>query len=153
MKNNDTAPVSWLIKLLNKEFKQLLMNLNEKNGITESQVGVIRYLYFHQEEEVNPIDLEKRMSVSKPTISGILKRMEEKSLIRFEKSCKDGRYKQIKLEKKGLELNEQLEKNLICAENMMFQGLNETEIKEFKKSIIKCLNNLREENVHDQKVA
>lgn len=83
-----------IICALNKEF--------EAFGITLMQYEVLHYLYGHEGKcEINQKDIEKFFNSTNPTITGILNRLQAKSLISREASTEDARYKVIKLTEEG----------------------------------------------------
>lgn len=83
-----------IVCVLNKEF--------EAFGITLMQYEVLHYLYCHEGKcEINQKDIEKFFNSTNPTITGILNRLQAKSLISREASTEDARYKVITLTEEG----------------------------------------------------
>ena len=60
-----------------KEFNRKLRTL----GITASQCAVLDYLLGSSKEFMNQKDIEKALSLKNPTVTGILKRLDEKGFI------------------------------------------------------------------------
>lgn len=126
---------------------EVINKINKKNiplGLT--QLKIINYLI--NNKVVYQKDLEKNLSLTRATISCVLKTMEKNKIIRREISDSDTRSKivvlndelKIKLEKNIDEINK-IEKTLI-------KGISDSELEVFFNVIDKMKNNLRrEENV------
>lgn len=73
----------------------------QKSGLTLSQFRVLAYLYDHSDRQVTQRELELDFKVSHPTITGILKRMEEKEFITTEILKSGIKQKIVRLTDKG----------------------------------------------------
>ena len=73
--------IGFRIKQINngyeKEFNRQLKNI----GITASQCEVLDYLLSGSKEEVTQRDIEKALNLRNPTVTGLLKRLDEKGFI------------------------------------------------------------------------
>ena len=70
-------PIGFMVKQINNVFEK---DLNEKLrtiGITSSQCAVLDYLFHTSKDEVNQRDVERHLSLKNPTVTGILKRLDE----------------------------------------------------------------------------
>lgn len=111
---------SRLLRILHLEMKKNFNKDMESLNLTAVQCQILLFL-FHQDEmqEVNQRDIERMYGLSNPTVSGILKRLEEKELI-VRKICKkDGRYKKIEVTEKATELKNQLHERGMAAEEKL----------------------------------
>lgn len=82
-------------------FKEANRDLQQYN-ITGAQANVLIFLYFHERKgDVFQKDIEKHLNLTNPTVTGVVKRLEQKELI--SRSCckNDGRYKCHILTDKG----------------------------------------------------
>lgn len=143
--------ISWLIKQTHLKFQSILELKNKQNGLdlTCSQCEVIGFMDHHNKmkptEEINPILLERTFQVSRATICGILKRLEDKNVVEVIPSQKDNRYKQIVLTENASEFKSLMNQNLIEADGILLKGISEEEQAQFKYLLTKVLNNLKEE--------
>lgn len=133
---------SLLIKMINIAFERELTRRVSFMGLTSAQCGILGYLNYHREQEVNPIDIEKAMKLKRPTITGILHRLEEKGFIRLVESEKDKRYKQVVLTEKNELHHELMEDTLFQLEGTLFQDISEQEIDEAKRILKIMLKNM-----------
>ena len=60
-----------------KEFNRKLRTL----GITASQCVVLDYLFTSRKEHVTQRDIEKALNLRNPTVTGLMKRLDEKGFI------------------------------------------------------------------------
>ena len=75
-------------------------------NLTSAQVDVLILLLRTPEgNEICQRTIQERLGLSCPTVNGLLKRLEQKGFIRFEKNNTDHRRKQIVLTEKGKEVD------------------------------------------------
>jgi len=102
-----------------------------KYGLTAQQTRTILFLYRKTCEdnvEVNQRDLEKFLGLKSPTVTGVLKRLEENGMIKRTVSKKDGRVKILKLTRRGTQVHKGLAEQFDFSEEMLMQGFEEAEI-------------------------
>lgn len=136
---------SRLLRSLHLEMKKKFNREMESLNLTSVQCQILLFLFRQDEkQEINQKDIEKMYGLSNPTVSGILKRMEEKGLI-VRKVCKqDGRYKKIEVSDKAIELKNQLHESGKEAEAKLVRGLSQEEQKEFKRIVGIMTDNIRD---------
>ncbi|WP_055070248.1 MarR family winged helix-turn-helix transcriptional regulator [Clostridium massiliamazoniense] len=125
--------LSLLIKIVGKNFDKCLNNRVSGLDLTSSQCKILGFLHLNDGKEVNPIDIEREFKLKKPTVTGLLKRLEEKGFISLEHSSKDKRYKQIILTEKSREHHELMKKNILEVEEIMYKGITEKDKEEMKR--------------------
>ena len=96
--------------------------------ITGANGWIIGYLAHHSDKELFQKDLEENFSLTRSTISKVLKLMEEKGLIRRESVAYDARLKKIVLTEKAWEIDSIVSRGRKKLENKMIQGFTEEEI-------------------------
>ena len=77
----ERLPVGFMFKQINNIYEKEFNNLLRGIGITSSQCAVLDYLLGSSKEFVNQKDIEKALSLKNPTVTGILKRLDEKGFI------------------------------------------------------------------------
>ena len=109
-KSQHDVPISLLFKIADVTFSKRLNSANEEYGLTGNQAQLLGTIRKCREEmdEVFPSTLEERIHVSRPTMSGLLKRLEAKGFIIFAPSSKDKRYKQVLLTEKAEAVNQRI---------------------------------------------
>ncbi|NME83826.1 MarR family transcriptional regulator [Clostridium sp. SM-530-WT-3G] len=138
--------LSLLLKIVNNLFERELNNKISSIDLTRTQCSVLGYLNRNRDKEINPCHIEKEFNLKKPTVTGILKRLEEKGFVLIEQSKTDKRYKHIKLTSKNDEVDKIMRKNLIECEKVLYEGLSEDDKKELYRILEKMMDNLLANN-------
>ena len=139
---NEKVRLSLLLKIVNNLFERELNNKISTLELTRTQCSVLGYLNRNVNKEINPRDIEKEFNLKRPTVTGILKRLEEKEFIIMEQSEIDKRYKQVKLTYKSREIHNIMQQNLFEAENVLYKNLSEDDKKELYRILKIMMNNL-----------
>ncbi len=71
-------PLGFKIKQINNVYEKDLTERLKIIGITSSQCAVLDFLFHTNKDEVNQIDVEKGLNLKNPTVTGLLKRLDEK---------------------------------------------------------------------------
>ena len=123
-----------------KEFNKRLRTL----GITASQCAVLDYLLGTSKEEVTQKDIEKALSLKNPTVTGLLKRLDEKGFILIVPSNKDKRCKNIYLTEKAYDIQRRMDLDRKRLDKMLTIGMNKKEIAALEKMLERVLYNIEE---------
>lgn len=136
--------IGMLLKCIDKRVVNAFNKELERFDITLMQNEVLRYIYFHEEkQDVFQKQIEEFFNSTNPTITGILKRLESKELIKRETSLMDARYKKLTLTKKGKVLSEQtLELGPKKIEHKLTQRLSVEERDELERLLLLVLKGL-----------
>jgi len=89
-------------------------------------------------------DLEKSLHVSNPTMSGVLKRLEQKGLIERRESGGDARSKEILLTEAGDKLHDDADRFLVDFKDENFSNFSKEEMSSLNSLLLKLFNNLVE---------
>ncbi len=136
--------VGFMFKQINtiyeKDFNQLLRTI----GITSSQCAVLDYLFRSSEEVVNQRDIEKALSLRNPTVTGLLKRLDEKGYILSVPSDRDKRCKNIYLTEKAYDIQRRMEADRKKIDKKLTLGMNKKEKAALEKMLERVLYNIAE---------
>lgn len=147
MRNFDPKEhVGLLVKFINgKVNNRVNKNLAEFN-LTGVQHEILCFINRNEHErDVFQKDIEKCLKLTNPTVTGIVKRLEEKEMIVRCPSSADARYKCLHVTEKG--------KEVICksfkfgAENIekqLVKGMSDEEVKMLKDLLYRALRNMEE---------
>ncbi len=136
-----TSHCGLLIKQINDGLSRDSNNELRRNGLTLSQIRYMEYLYAHSDEPVLFKKLEAYFNVSQPTNTGILKRMQEKDLVRISMSKDGGKAKTAVLTEKGRKKYEDSEVRRSSAENNLLKPLRREEKKSLEDMLQRVLDN------------
>ena len=138
--------IGLMIKFLNgKISNKINKNLAEFN-LTGVQHEIICFIDRNESQrDVFQKDIERCLKLTNPTVTGIVKRLEEKEMIARVPSEQDARYKCLHVTEKG--------KEVICKsfkfganniEKQLAKGMTDKEVKVLKDLLYKALKNMEE---------
>ena len=135
-----------LIKFLNNaiinEINRQLVKFNMTGAPHEILVFIHRT---GRNNDVFQKDIEKHFKLTNPTVTGIVKRLEEKGMIMRSPSSEDARYKCLHVTNKGEELLKcSFECGIKKVEDKLLSNMTKEEEKQFKELLYKALKNLEE---------
>lgn len=133
---------SVLLKIVNNLIGREVNKKMSNIGLTSSQSEVLGFLNGNSDKVIYPIDIEKAFLFSRPTVTGILKRLEEKGFIELIQNPTDKRYKQIKVTEKSSKLFEEVDNRLELINKIAYKNVSKEEVEELDKILNKMLNNL-----------
>ena len=137
-------PIGFLVKQINNVFEKELNERLKDIGITSSQCAVLDYLFHTSKEEVSQRDVEKNLNLKNPTVTGILRRLDEKGYILCVPNAHDKRKKNIYLTEKAYDIQRRMEADRRKLDRELTRGLTKREVEALRKNIAKPLYNIAE---------
>jgi len=132
----------FLLKPIHDKFEARGNIAGQKAGITHSQFRVLLYLNEHSDRIVTQREMESAFNVSHPTISGILKRMEESGFIKTQFVQEAKKQKQVFLTDKGKNAIKIMDESKDSDELGMSKLFNEEELKQLEDYLKRILEYL-----------
>ena len=143
---NPKEHVGLLIKFINgRVVNKINKNLSDFN-LTGVQHEILCFIDRNEHErDVFQKDIEKCLKLTNPTVTGIVKRLEEKEMIARCPSSTDARYKCLHVTEKG--------RDVICKsfkfgadniEKQLVKDLSDDEVKMLKDLLYRVLKNMEE---------
>ena len=138
--------IGMLLKCLDKKIVSEFNKELEQFEITLMQSEILRYIHYYEEkQDVFQKQIEEFFNSTNPTITGILKRLESKELIKRETSLTDARYKKLTLTEKGRVLLDKLrELGLKKIEHKLTKRLSSEERDELERLLLLVLEGLED---------
>ena len=130
--------IGFMFKQINNVYEKEFNNRLRTLGITASQCAVLDYLFDCEKEEVTQRDIEKGLNLRNPTVTGLLKRLDEKGYILSVPSNTDKRCKSI------YDIQRRMENQRRKLDKMLTIGMNKKEIEALEKMLNKVLYNIAE---------
>ncbi len=141
---NKERKIAFEIKLLdNLISRKIIENKKENKKLSHVQVSILKYLIENKEKTVYQNDLETFLSVRRSTISGILKTMEKRNLIKRVDSLKDARKKEIILTDYSYKKSKLMKKKVTEFETLLTKSISYEELDVFFKVVDKIKENLK----------
>lgn len=136
--------IGFMFKQINNVYEKEFNNRLRTLGITSSQCEVLDYLFSSGKEEVTQRDIEKALNLRNPTVTGILKRLDERGFILIIPSSKDRRCKNIYLTEKAYDIRKRMETDRKKIDKMLTFGMNKKEKAALKRMLERVLYNIAE---------
>ncbi|MBR5825943.1 MAG: MarR family transcriptional regulator [Clostridia bacterium] len=110
--------------------------------VTGTHGWAIGYLYHNRDRDIFQKDFEQEFNIRRSTASTILTLMEKNGLINRESVDYDARLKKITLTDKAIEIQTFVEASFDRMENMLGQGISDSELEIFFSVLDKICKNL-----------
>lgn len=130
-----------LFRVLHWCTARLLNEAVSQYELTSSQGRILGYIA-NRKTAPCAKDLEDFFHLSHPSISGVLKRLEQKGFIEFRCDENDHRCRRIYLLPKGLECHENILRQIEYIENTILQGFTSEEEELFFSMLNRSIDNL-----------
>ncbi len=140
----ERMPLGFMFKQINTIYEKEFNNRLRTLGITSSQCAVLDYLFRSNKEAVTQRDIEKALSLSNPTVTGLLKRLDERGFILSVTSNKDKRCKNIHLTEKAYDIQRRMELDRKKLDKMLTINMNKKEVAALEKMLSRVLYNIEE---------
>jgi DNA-binding MarR family transcriptional regulator len=132
-------------RLILRLSNQIVRNRNlhvKELGLTTEQADSLQFFLAHENAVIT--DLKEHLGVTHQTARGIVRRMEEKGLIRTRKSEVDARYQCILPTEKGRQIGERLIKNGVRTGGQLLHGMEPQQQKAFYELLTAALKNVEQ---------
>lgn len=134
--------IGTLIKCITNEYEKNFNQLLGKSGITVSQCAVLNFLFETNKEYVNQKDIESFLNLSNPTVTGLLKRLDEKGYVLVVPNIQDKRKKNIYLTEQAYDMQKRLEQSRKKMQKAMTRGMKKNEVQCLQKYLERILYNI-----------
>ena len=134
------------IKFLYHAFNRKFMETARANGVEEltSMHGrILGYLYWSRPKDVYQKDIEEHFNITRSSVAGIVKLMEQKGYILRQSVQGDARLKKLVLTPEGKKLQAAIEREQQETERLLRRGVTEEELRVFHQVMEKFKNNIQ----------
>lgn len=140
----EKQPLGFIIKQINNVYEKELTSRLKMLGITSSQCAVLNYLFQSNQEEVTQREIEKHLNLKNPTVTGLLKRLDEKGFVLCVQSPSDKRCKNVYLTEKAFDIQKKMESDRKKLDKRLTIGMTKKEVEVFRRGLEKVLYNISE---------
>lgn len=102
------AKISLLIKKSSLTFDKLSNQLLTPYDLTSSQFKILMVLYHAPGDSVRQADIESKFSMTNPTVTGLVQKLEGKDLVKRVPHPKDKRSKVLVLTERAMDMKDEL---------------------------------------------
>lgn len=135
----DIDSIAILVKRVSLEFDKMAATRLKQYGITPSQYKVLKLIVSSPEHTVRQVDVERRFSMTNPTVTGIVRNLEHKGLIKRGPNPNDARSKVLDLTERSAAMKDELISAGSEMENEFTRSLTEEEKQQAKVILRKLL--------------
>lgn len=118
--------------------------LRGMQDITPMQTWIVGYLHDHKDEDVFQKDIERDFTITRSTVTGILKLMEKNGLIYRLSVPEDARLKKLILTQRGEAMFQNVRSHIDKTEQMLAKGLSREEVETLFTLLEKIKRNLED---------
>ena len=137
------AEVKALSHAYRRQFSEAI-RLSGAEDLSAMQGHVIAYLYYTREKDIFQRDIEETFNITRSSVTGIVKLMEEKGYLTRQSVPGDARLKKLTLTPKGLEHHERAMAAIEQVETEALRGFTQEEIDLFYSLCTRIRTNLSE---------
>lgn len=141
-RDREHEPIGFKFKLIHEGFVAMFNRELKEDDITFSQVMVISYLDEHKDKKVTQKDISEALHIKHPTTIGLLKRLEEKGMIKNVTDPDNRRCRNVTLSEKGLEFVDKRRERRKNTDYYLVNGMTEEEIESLRKLLDKVIDNM-----------
>ena len=110
--------------------------------LTSMQMSVIDFLTLFYDQEMFQKDIEHEFNIRRSTASTLLKRMEDKGLVRRVESNKDARQKQVILTDLAVQYEDDIQKFMVETQQQIHSFLSDEEYAALESSLDKIIKHM-----------
>ena len=146
--------ISLLIKKISEDINKKCNNDLKAWGITLSQVRILGYVKFRQEDGLltSQKDIENHFEVSHPTVVGVLNNLKEKGLITTSADENDKRIRRVFVTPKENEFHSYITKTTLETNTQLLYGISFEEQQVLLKLLQKIKKNIQKGNNYAQNI-
>lgn len=122
------------IKFLNHAFNRKFMEAARANGVeklTSMHGRILGYLYWSPQKDVYQKDIEEHFNITRSSVTGVVKLMEQKGYILRQSVQGDARLKKLSLTDLGIRACEQSMEAFHQVEGLAIRGLSPEQVETF----------------------
>ena len=120
------------IDILSNKFKRVINHKISQNGVTGIQGKIIGFIKFESvKRDVFQKDIEEEFDIRRSSVTSVITLLEKKGYVKRVSVLKDARLKKLVLTEKGIELHNEVHKDIVNFENYIKSELTEDELNIF----------------------
>lgn len=128
-----------LVKIASIQFVRHFDNMARKYDLTSTQMSIIDFINISKQKEIFQKDIEEEFYIQRSTASVLLKRMENKQLIKRIPSSIDARKKQVILTDKSLKLQSKINDFMNQNQKLIDDNFSDNDLTELTKGLKKII--------------
>lgn len=145
--DNGQAPVSFLVKRLDRISNHIFERIAKEAGLDEVTIThgrILGFLYNHRDKDIFQKDLEAEGCINRSSVTTVLKILEKKGYVERMSMESDARLKKVVLTPLGEEKHLECVAALQKMDQVLSDTISEEEERQLREILIKMTDRLRE---------
>lgn len=142
-RDREHEPLSFKFRLIHESFACMINRHLKEEDMTFSQMILIFYLWENRDRKITQKDITEAMHIKHPTTIGLLKRLEEKEMLKVVVDPDNRKYRNIALTEKGITFIKNDGDRKRHTEEDMVKGMSSKEIKQLRDLLDKVYDNMQ----------
>ncbi len=142
-RDKEHEPLGFKFRLIHESFAKMLNRQLKEEDMTFSQMMVCGYLWEHRDMKVSQKDISEALHIKHPTTIGLLKRLEEKEMVKVVVDPDNRKYRSIALTEKGDEFIARNRERRHYTDRSLVEGMSEEEIQMLRGLLDRVIDNMK----------
>ena len=142
-RDREHEPLSFKFKLIHESFAAMINRRLREEDMTFSQLILMFYLWENRAKKITQKDISEAMHIKHPTAIGLLKRLEEKEMVKVVVDPDNRKFRNIALTEKGVMFIENDRKRKRHTDEYMVNGFSEDEILQLRNLLDRVYDNMK----------
>ncbi|MDC7294397.1 MarR family transcriptional regulator [Butyrivibrio sp. DSM 10294] len=143
-RDREHEPTSFKFKLIHESFAAIINRQLKEDDMTFSQLMLISYVWEKRNQKVTQKDISKALHIKHPTTIGLLKRLEEKEMLKVVVDPDNRKYRNIALTPKGEKFVKHNKERKRYTDSYLTEGMTTEEVTELRRLLDKVIDNMKE---------
>lgn len=141
-RDKEHEPLSFKFRLIHEAFACMFNRQLREDDMTWSQLMVVSLLWERRDEKVTQKDISEALHIKHPTTIGLLKRLEEKEMIKVVVDPDNRKYRNIAMTEKGEKFIVMNKERRHAMDASLTYGMNEEEVKMLRGLLDRVIDNM-----------
>lgn len=135
-------PIGYLFKQIHIKCESKINQHLASENLTSAQLSLMSYLLDHKSEKVTQKDIAEELEIKHTTVIGLVRRLEEKGLVRSVTDPDNRKYRNISLTSKAMKVEEKIRDHRRTMDEALSKGLTDEEVEQLRILLQKVRKNL-----------
>ncbi|WP_026490525.1 MarR family winged helix-turn-helix transcriptional regulator [Butyrivibrio sp. XBB1001] len=141
-RDKEHEPLGFKFRLIHEGFANMLNKQLRDEDMTFSQMILVSYLWENKDKKVTQKDISQALQIKHPTTIGLLKRLEDKEMVKVVVDPDNRKYRNIAITSKGEEFIIRSKERRSVNNQVLVDGLSDEEITQLRYLLDKVIDNM-----------
>ena len=141
-RDREHEPISFKFRLIHESFACMINRHLKEEDMTFSQMILVSYLWENREKKITQKDISEALHIKHPTTIGLVKRLEDKGMVKVVVDPDNRKYRNIAITSKGEEFIERSDERRKLTNQNLVSGFNDDEIRQLRDLLDRVIDNM-----------